>query len=352
MSDLTTLQKVFGWQAEFCRNSGSPFSGLVLDQIAAGLASDSPYFKALEPWREARTKVLFDDAVPIRLLAAFHYLALSGMAPELTRLYPPSAAPAPEVVARAMRSAAEAHPQVIAGYMASPPQTNEVGRALCLVGGFLTVAAETGLPLRCLELGASAGLNMNWDRFHYTFGGGAMWGDPAAAVQLSGWEGGAPPLPDGLRVTERAACDQNPIDVTDPEWALRLQSYVWADQSLRLERLRAAIAVKRETGGVPERADAADWAERHVHPASGLATVVYHSVFLQYPPPETQARIVAAIDAAGAAATAEAPLAWLSMEPVPNDAAAMEVRLRLWPGGDERMLAQVHSHGAWVKWLA
>jgi hypothetical protein len=28
----------------------------------------------------------------------------------------------------------------------------------------LTVARETGLALRCPEIGASAGLNLNWDR--------------------------------------------------------------------------------------------------------------------------------------------------------------------------------------------
>ncbi|MFV4649321.1 DUF2332 family protein, partial [Mycobacterium tuberculosis] len=98
------------------------------------------------------------------------------------------------------------------------------------------MAHETGLPLRCLELGASAGLNMNWDRFGYRFGEGARWGDPAAAVQLSGeWEGCSPPTPAVLTVVERAGCDQNPIDVTDEDRAFRLQSYVWAGQALRMQ---------------------------------------------------------------------------------------------------------------------
>lgn len=326
---------------------------MVLERVLEGLGEGGPYDGVFEPWAEAPVRRIFADAVPLRLLGAFHYLVLSDRAPALAALYPPRTAdPDPADLGAAMAQAAAAHPGVVDGYMASPPQTNEVGRSLCLVGGFLTVATETGLPLRCLELGASAGLNMNWDRFGYRFGGGESWGDLASPEQLRGdWSGGVPPRPP-VEVIERLGCDRNPIDVRDPDRALRLQSYVWADQADRLARLRGAIALKRRAGDTPVRADAADWAEAHAHPAAGLATIVYHSVFLQYPPEAIQTRIRAAIAAGGAAASPAAPLAWLSMEPDPaNPAGPMEVRLTLWPGGESRLLARVHPHGAAVDWL-
>ncbi len=353
MTRYAALQGYLPGQAAFCRASGSPFSALVLEQMGVGLGQGGPYDALFLPWAEASGLQVFTDAVPLRLLGAFHYLVLSGRAPGLATLYPPAAIePDPDVLRAAMAEAVQAHGRIARDFMASPPQTNEVARSLCLVGGFLTVAAETGAPLRCLELGASAGLNMNWDRFGYRFGEDAGWGDLGGPVQLQGdWTGGIPPRP-AVEVIERLGCDQNPIDVRDPDRALRLQSYVWADQALRLARLRGAIALKQETGGTPVRADAADWAEAHVHPAPGLATIVYHSVFLQYPPPATQARIRAAIEAGGAAASAGAPLAWLRMEPDPgNMIGPMEVRLTLWPGGAERLLARVHPHGASVEWL-
>jgi hypothetical protein len=362
MTDLAALQSVFAQQAAFCRSSGSPFSALVLEAIARRIHSEPTYRDFLRPWTEASVRQLFDAAVTLRLLGAFHYLVLSGRAPDLAALYPPQTAlPDPDVLETALAGAAVEHTDVIEGFMASPPQTNEVARSLCLVGGFLTVAAQTGLPLRCLELGASAGLNMNWDRYRYDFGAqsgtgaGAGWGDPAAPVHLSGdWEGPPPPLVEA-RVVERAACDQNPIDVNDPNQALRLQSYVWADQTHRLERLRAAIALKQHTGGIPERADAADWAQAHVKPKRGVATIVYHSSFIFYPPKAVQARIAAAIEAAGAQASPDAPIAWLSKEPEPSsDAGSDELCLRLWMGregdGEMRRLAQSHAHCAWVRW--
>ena len=46
----------------------------------------------------------------------------------------------------------------LAAFMAHEPQTNEVRRSICHIGGFLEVALATGLlPLRCFEIAASAG---------------------------------------------------------------------------------------------------------------------------------------------------------------------------------------------------
>jgi len=61
-------------------------------------------------------------------------------------------------------------------------------------------------------------------------------------------------------------------------------------------------------------------------------------------------RVTVFLEAHGRAATTEAPFAWLRMEPAPDNMARMELRLTLWPGGEERVLAEVHPHGAWVKW--
>ena len=70
-------------------------------------------------------------------------------------------------------------------YMDHEPQTNEVRRSACLIGGFLTIARESGLPLRCFEVGASAGLNQLWDRFHYRLGdAGATRGNDRSRVDM------------------------------------------------------------------------------------------------------------------------------------------------------------------------
>jgi hypothetical protein len=328
---------------------GSPFSGLVAAALAE--AADTPAMAALvSPWIDADRGRLDADAVGLRLLAGLHDLVLSGDEPGLAAIYRRAdAGTDARALAACVRDVLARRVDRLARFMRSPPQTNEVGRSLCLLGGFLTVAEETGLPLRCLELGASAGLNQLWDRYRYDLGEGRVWGDAASPVVVTTrWSGGAPPLAVVPAVAERAACDQAPIDVDDPEAARRLQAYVWPDQPERMARLSAAIGLARAAGVRVDRADAADWAARHARPQAGVATVLYHSVFWQYPPAETRARLEAIIAEAAAQATPAAPFAWLRMEP--DSSYIYEVRLALWPPGEERRLARAHPHGAAVEW--
>jgi hypothetical protein len=83
--------------------------------------------------------------------------------------------------------------------------------------------------------------------------------------------------------------------------------------------------------------------------ARDAATIVYHSIFLQYPSRETSAAIVGAIREAGEAATTDAPFAWVRLEPEAltdgvRDSLRMVVDLTTWPGGERRILAYTDGH--------
>jgi hypothetical protein len=67
--------------------------------------------------------------------------------------------------------------------------------------------------------------------------------------------------------------------------------------------------------------------------------------------PATQERLHAVIESAGARSTPLAPLAWLSFEPPASDPIRPELRLTLWPGGEQRRLARAHPHGDWAEWF-
>jgi hypothetical protein len=164
------------------------------------------------------------------------------------------------------------------------------------------------------------------------------------------WRGGRPPLEANVRVTERAACDRKPVDLADPVQRRRLKAYVWPDQFDRLERLEAAIEETLGAGIMVEAMDAVVFAQREARPRAGVATVVFHSVFFQYMPAESQAALVRTLAEAGAVAGDRSPLAWLRMEPAADNPAVMELRLTHWPGGTDRVLATAHPHGAWIDW--
>jgi hypothetical protein len=352
MADPSALSRALTLQAQACITFGSPFSGALLQKAAEDVEQGGPTAKVLAAWAGDSARSLFADAVPVRLLGALHAFALSGDAPALTAAYPAPDRPGDGdgAWAQGLRLI-ETYPERFIDFMGHEPQTNEVRRSACLIGGFLTVAEETGLPLRCFEVGASAGLNQLWDRFHYRLGEAGTWGDDRSPVDIdTDWRGPPPPLAAGANVIERAACDRRPVNIADPAARARLRAYVWADQLDRMQRLEAAIALALAGGVTVEAQDAVKWTAARAAPQAGAATVLYHSVFWQYMPPDSQAGLLAVIGSHGEAASRQAPFAWLRMEPPPNDLANMELRLTLWPGGEERLLARVHPHGAQVNW--
>jgi hypothetical protein len=343
-----TLAQAWQRQIDWCDGNGSPFTARVLEAAWADHERGGALRQLLPDWPGDAGA----DAVPLRLAGALHAMALDGSDTALAALYPPQrshwdAVHAPAAVARALASQRER----VADYLRTAPQTNEIGRSAVLLPGFALIAQETGLPLATFEIGASAGLNQLWDRFRYELGD-MRWGDAQSEVLIRAeWRGAAPVPARQIAVASRAGCDLAPIDLRSDGAALRLLSYVWPDQTERLQRLRAAIALARRVGAQVDRADALPWTQRALAaPRRGLATVLCHSVMWQYMPAPAREALRALIHDAGSRASAEAPLAWLAFEP-PNADAHMLLTLTLWPGGQPRVLARAHPHGRWIEWL-
>jgi hypothetical protein len=286
----------------------------------------------------------------LRLAGALHAAALSGRDADLAQLYPNARAEwrMDDVWPVARAFLAREHDWV-AEFIQSPPQTNEVRRSIALLAGFLTFAKQWSGPIDMLEIGASAGLNLNWDRFHHRTQTWAWGGDSPVKIDTD-WNGAPPPIEARPDVRHRAGCDLNPLDIDDPEQLLRLRSYIWPDQPDRLARFDGAVELARQAQVKVERADAASWLKAKLGKcARDAATIVYHSIFLQYPPRETRAAIVGAIREAGEAATSDAPLAWVRLEPEAltdgvRDSLRMVVDITTWPGGERRVLAYTDGH--------
>jgi hypothetical protein len=316
--------------------------GHLLRKAADDLEAGGPVFRVCEPYLDRPANFTHH----LRLMGATHRLALAGEAPALAAHYPSTGGDGdPDAAWDAFIALLDARPVSLDRAV----QTNEVGRSAALLGGFLTVAEQTGLGLRVLELGASAGLNLRWDRFRYE---AADWGfgDAASPVRIPcDYRGGRPPLAAQVWVVERAGCDPAPIDPTTDDGALWLQAFIWPEQLDRLELLRSAIEVARRTPAMIEEASAPDWIEdRLSRERGGSATVVYHSIVWGYLSDDDRARITATLTAAGERATASEPLAWLRLEAGANNA---DLTLTTWPGGEEHVLATAGYHGRPVSWL-
>jgi hypothetical protein len=328
-------------QAQFCQAYGSPFMARLLEALARDIEAGGPTAALVAGWpRSPRA-----DALSLRVAGALHAAALSGRDPALAAAYP-ARQPAWDMahVWPLARDFLARERDWVTGFLDSAPQTNETRRTIALLAGFLFLAQQDR-DLELLEIGASAGMNLYWDRFAYETASW-RWGDGDVRISTA-WSGPPPPLDAVPRIRSRAACDLNPVEIRDPAERLRLRAYVWADQAERLARFDAAAAVAIANDVRVERADAAEWLEERLPRRSRDAlTVVYHSVFYQYPRHETRQRIARAIERAG---EDSAPLAWLRLEPEavlggPRDSVRFLVDVVTWPGSERRTLAVTDGH--------
>jgi hypothetical protein len=294
----------------------------------------------------------------LRLLAALHHVVLSGGAPELARYFPSAGGDEPPADAwPAARRTLVEQADVIAELARRTVQTNEPGRCVSLYGGLLWLTERHGLAIRLLEIGASAGLNLNADRFRYVVAGAPL-GDPDSPLEFTEpWNGAPVPDPAAtaarLQVAERAGCDRSPLDATTHEGRLTLQSYIWPDEPERIARIgRAAAVAARHRVEVQRRSAGAWLLERLGEARPAMLTVIWQSVVDQYLDAGERDTIRSAF-----ASAAGGPFAWLTLEPPSGgEDRRFELRCRERPedngSGAARLLAHAGYHGPPVEWQA
>ena len=312
---------------------------------------------------------------PVMLLAAVHFLLLGERDDPLAAYYPNLAGPIRGGVrggvragdpASAFRTFCERRQGDLRAIVSSRTmQTNEVGRCTYLLLGMGVVADEVG-ALAHVDVGASAGLNLLLDRYHYRYRSGdrATEVGPPGPVRLTCGTRRDPPVPRRLpRVAARRGLDRSPIDVRDPDQARWLEASVWPDQRDRLANLAAAIELVRSERPEVVAGDAVDDVAAVVESVAGHGhPVVTNSVVLQYLSEDRRREYVARLDDIGRRGDlswvyAEAPglTEGLPTPHAPSDATnpgLTALVLARWRDGVRRVerLATCHGHGFWVHW--
>jgi hypothetical protein len=344
--ETRSIAEGIAWQAEHSERNDAPVTARVIRGMLALIGDDTATGRRMRDWQ----RLLLEDAMPLRLAGGFHYLHLTGADDRIGAIYDGGVTDQAEIDA-ILVAVTRDHDAALLPWFDGPPQTNEAGRSAGIVAGLLWLAAQGSTRFELNEIGASAGANTMIERYRYDLVGVQAGPADSPLTIRPEWRG--PPPPDvPFAIESIAGCDLSPIDLADPAAAMRLRSYVWPENQVRLDRLDKVIAFARERRPDVVKAGAGDWvAEQLARPrAEGVTRVLYHSIVWQYLPVATRDRIELAMAEAGARATPERPLAWIQLE-TNRETFRHELRVRCWPAHPGwALLGQAQAHGAWVEW--
>jgi len=301
--ELTEIRDRFAGFAHFAASN-------LYGRLSGGVAEDTEVTSLLLEAREGQRW-------PMLLLAAVNLETRRAGEP-----FPQT----PEELARYVRAHRE---ELLPTIRTRSTQTNEVGRCAYLLPCF--AAASDGRPLAMIEVGASRGLVLNWDRYRYDYGG-LLAGDPDSPLTLEcELRGGAPPVTTPP-VVHRVGVDLSPGP--DDEW---LRACVFADQESRLQRLDAALAIARQHPPPLVEGDALELLGELIAAApQGSQVIVFHTAVTAYMPEDAAARLRELTE----------EVTYVTAEYGGGDGRGFQLEV----DGDVAGLA--HPHAAWLDWRA
>ncbi len=292
------------------------------------------------------------QALPLRSAAPFHALHQSGKAPALAAIYE-GKANNQEQINSLINAALQEFDDIIYPWLDTPPQTNEPGRCAALMSGLMILSQRHSLPIEILEIGSSAGLNLNIHRYYFDLGGVKTGPSDSHILIKPEWRGVNTPPAMHPDIISTKGVDLYPMDCKDERTRARLLAYVWPEQKSRLDRTAKAIKIAQDHRVNLSQGDAADWLETQLSQPqdSGTMRVLMHSIVWQYLPKAGQERIAIAMEKAGQKACNDKALAWIALE-TNQSKKQHQLSIRSWPNhGDTQILGYAHAHGFWVNWL-
>jgi hypothetical protein len=293
---------------------------------------------------------------PNLLFAAVHYLLLAGDPHPLRQWYPELAQGGPHPVASAyppFRDFCLTHASAISERIKTQRvQTNVLQRCSTLLPGFAQVFLRGGeKPLSLVEIGASAGLNLQWDRFSYRYDKGPTWGHTNSPVsiecEIRGGTG-IPTLPEKLPVSWRRGIDLHPIDLQVEDQVLWLRALAWPDHPGRQERLTSAIQMARESPVSVHEGDAATSLAELIAQVPDETTLCVYGTHTLYQFPRNA--LIATLSSMQSASV-KRTIHFLSAEGTAAPDAELFWTIYEGGGRETRQLARCCPHGRWLSWL-
>jgi hypothetical protein len=224
---------------------------------------------------------------PTLLFAAVHELVVQERQHPLATYYPSVTSPiADGDPLPAFRDFCSAYQEQLLGRMSTGvTQTNDVRRSAALAVGLHYLQAQVSKPLVLIELGASAGLLLLFDRYRINVGGRLLGPEESPVhVPVAADSQMAALLPSAMpHVADRVGVDLAPVNLGDPAQVRWLEAFVWPEAHDDRDRLRAAVAIARTDPPLVVQGDAVTSLTVILDAISEAYTpVVFHSTLLTY----------------------------------------------------------------------
>ena len=225
-------------------------------------------------------------------------------------------------------------------------QTNEIRRCSYLMPAFGVVSVDSGgMPLGLIDVGASAGLNLLWDRYRYRYSSSLMFGPDESEVVIDcELRNGMPDIPRVLPgVAFRKGVDLNPVDLGDDEEYLWMMALVWPDHPDRTDLLRAARNTWLSNPPRVERGDALEILPRILREVpQDAAMCVFHCHTLNQFPAESRAAFYEMLRSA----SYNRPVYH-----IPSEGEHLYVNRIVCGVEDAILSARRNAHGRWIEWM-
>jgi hypothetical protein len=299
---------------------------------------------------------------PLMLFAAVHYLLLTGVEHPLAEYYASCTSvprsPDKEALTRFLAFCRLNRKELIGIISARRAQTNEVNRSAILMPAFAHLAGRVeGRPVNLIELGTSAGLNLNWDHYGYVYGSrprSAPLRDPGPELGLdleTELHGpGIPPLDSvsTLKIVNRSGIDLHPIDLSVSANTIWLQALVWPEHLDRLKRLERAIRIARRFPPPILAGDAgSDLPAMIQGTPSEWVSVVFHSFVVYQLSEDQRAHLFRTLREMSAGKMVyRISFEWLGTETPLLEVDSFEDGYHA-----HTVLAAADPHGRWLEWL-
>ncbi|SFM34671.1 hypothetical protein SAMN04487943_11456 [Gracilibacillus orientalis] len=288
--------------------------------------------------------------IPNLLLGAVHYLLLNGKDHKLKKFYP-SLVENPRNIEESFDYfkdfCYQFKDEIIPILKNKIVQTNEVGRCSYLYPTFCYISNIVQKPLALIEIGTSAGLQLFWDKYSYSYGTNEIYGDKNSGVHITAEIKGenSPFLQEkNPSIASRVGVDLNIMDVTDDEDNLWLQALIWPNHHKRRELFNKAVDYVRKNQLTLIKGDGvALLSELSKQIPKDHSICVFHTHVANQMPSEVKKRLLEQVKSIGTDR---------EIFHIYNNMQDKDLHLDYYINGKEctKKIAKTEGHGRWFSW--